>query len=91
MCFWRLKEKIANKNFKIFWEKGISNWADYFTKHFSPKVHQALRPKYIHKTNAVIRALIMHILKQRTCKGVLEPSTTGTDRACVRHADVSRI
>ena len=63
MNFWWLKEKIIRKHFKIFWDKGTNNWVDYFTKHFAPHIHQALRPKYIHATNAVIAATVKRILQ----------------------------
>ena len=89
MRYWWLKEKFAKKHFQFFWQKGINNWADYFTKHFSPKKHQALRPRYIHRTNAIIQTTIANVLKSRTCKGVLEPCQYRTDRARAIHGDVS--
>ena len=88
MRYWWLKEKTAKNTFDIFWEKGITNWADYFTKHFSPKIHQALRPRYIHRTYAIIEQSLTNLLTSRTCEGVLEAGPTRMDRARVMHADV---
>ena len=62
MRYWWLKEKSAQSEFQIFWDKGVNNWADYFTKHFSPSMHQVLRPRYLHKTNLVISA-VLHTLR----------------------------
>ena len=39
MRLWRLKDLLVQKHFKIFWESGTQNWADYFTKHLAPKYH----------------------------------------------------
>ena len=90
MRYWWLKEKMAKNTFRIFWGKGITNWADYFTKHFSPKIHQALRPRYIHRTYAVIEESLTKILTSRTCEGALEPGRTRTDRGRIMHGDVTK-
>ena len=37
--------------FKIQWAPGITNKADYFTKHFPPTYHQEIRPTYLHLAN----------------------------------------
>ena len=49
MCLYWIKDRITNKEFLIYWDKGIYNLADYFTKHFSPSYHQEIRPRYILK------------------------------------------
>ena len=43
-----LRDRTLQKQFKVFWNKGSNNWADYFTKHHSAKHHRVLRPKYVH-------------------------------------------
>ena len=53
MRFHWLRDRDAQKHFKIFWESGKTNWADYFTKHHSIKHHKVMRPKYIHMNNCV--------------------------------------
>ena len=44
-----LREKAAQEQFQIKWEKGTTNKADYFTKHHAPRVHKELRSAYILK------------------------------------------
>ena len=70
MRYWWLKEKSAESEFQIFWDKGVNNWADYFTKHFAPAVHQVLRQRYVHRTNLVIKAVLQTLrnsLPARLC------------------------
>ena len=63
MRYWWLKEKSAQSEFDIFWDKGVNNWVDYFTKHFSPSTHQALHPRYVHRTNQIIDAVRTSLLR----------------------------
>ena len=35
MQLWWLKDRMIRQHFKIFWDVGGNNWADYFTKHFA--------------------------------------------------------
>ena len=44
-----LRQKQMSKVFKIIWEKGSKNKADYFSKHHSPKHHREKRSDYILK------------------------------------------
>ena len=60
MRFHWLREKMAQNNLRIFWEKGSNNFADYFTKHHSTKHHEKIRP-LIFKTN-----LLMFLTSQLT-------------------------
>ena len=46
MRFHWLREKHIQEIFNIFWEKGLKNLADYFTKHHSTLYHQKMRPYY---------------------------------------------
>ena len=46
MRFYWLLDRSAQKQFKIYWERGIKNLADYFSKHHSAKHHKQLRPIY---------------------------------------------
>ena len=64
MRYWWLKENSAQSEFQIFWDKGVHNWADYFTKHFAPSVHKLLRPKYVHRTNLIVDTLRTVLLKR---------------------------
>ena len=49
MRWWRLQDKIKNKEFHVYWDKGKNNYADYHTKHFPPSYHQQIRPTYVLK------------------------------------------
>ena len=43
---WLRDKKFLNQ-FKILWDKGEHNGADYFTKHHSIKHHRITRPDYL--------------------------------------------
>ena len=58
MRLWWLKDKLVQKHFKIFWDSGTENWADYFTKHFAPKYHRILRKRYLQRTNMVVTTIL---------------------------------
>jgi hypothetical protein len=46
MRFYWLKDRICQKQFHVHWAPGLTNMADYFTKHHSPAHHQTIRPTY---------------------------------------------
>ena len=50
--YW-IKDRVTGKEFYIYWSAGANNFADYFTKHFSPSYHQQIRPTYILKNHNV--------------------------------------
>ena len=47
MRFYWLKDRVEQGQFKIFWEPGGENWADYFTKHHPPSHHIKVSPAYL--------------------------------------------
>ena len=47
MRYYWLRDKRTHGKFKLFWEKGTSNEADYFTKHHPTIYHRQMRPRYI--------------------------------------------
>ena len=49
MGWWWLQDKTKSNPFKIYWDKGTNNKADYQTKHFGTSYHQHVRLTYIHK------------------------------------------
>ena len=51
MRWWWLHDRVKQHKFKIWWDRGINNLADYHTKHFPPSHHQHIRPTYILKGN----------------------------------------
>ena len=40
MRYYWLQDRVSHEQFIIYWEEGLTNYADYFTKHFSPAYHQ---------------------------------------------------
>ena len=44
-----LKDRVQQKQFYIFWDRGSNNMADYATKHFPPSYHQKIRPLNVFK------------------------------------------
>jgi hypothetical protein len=42
-----VQDRVAQKHFNVFWKQGSQNLGDYFTKHFSPAHHKAMRPAYL--------------------------------------------
>ena len=47
MRYYWLRDRQMQRQFDIYWEEGIKNLADYFTKHHSTLDHQAKRSKYV--------------------------------------------
>ena len=58
MRLWWLKDRLVQQHFKIFWDTGKNNCADYFTTHFAPKYHKILCQRYLLRTNAVISQIL---------------------------------
>jgi hypothetical protein len=42
-----LKDRIAQKQFNLYWKKGATNAADYFSKHHPPAHHRRERSQYL--------------------------------------------
>jgi hypothetical protein len=61
MRFHWIRDRVAQEQFKIFWDKGVNNLADYFTKHHSPSHHLESRPTYILKNHLVLDPIRNHI------------------------------
>ena len=47
MRYYWLRDRQTQHQFNIFWEKGVNNDADYFTKHHATAHHRAQRAKYV--------------------------------------------
>ena len=43
-----LRDRMTQKQFDIYWDKGTNNHADYFTKHHATKHHRTIRNRYVH-------------------------------------------
>ena len=44
---WNWLRDKSPASLRVFWEKGLLNDTDYFTKHHPPKDHRQMRPRYI--------------------------------------------
>ena len=69
MRLWWLKDRMVQLHFRIFWDVGGNNWADYFTKHFAPKYHRILRTCYLQRTNSVIATVLTNSLTSHQLRG----------------------
>lgn len=43
--FW-VQDRVSQNHFRIYWDRGLLNLADYFTKHHPPSHHRLVRPVY---------------------------------------------
>jgi hypothetical protein len=48
MSFYWIRDRVRQGQFLVYWRKGSSNRADYFTKHHPTSHHQAIRSSYLH-------------------------------------------
>ena len=52
MKFYWLLDRAEQGQFRIYWEPGTKNLADYFTKHHPASHHKKVRPIYIKTPNS---------------------------------------
>jgi hypothetical protein len=67
MRFYWIQDRIAQKQFNVYWCPGPTNLADYFTKHHSLSHHRQERSTYLH-------CLIVSIIFHYFCEGLLIPA-----------------
>ena len=70
-----LRERTAQHQFEVKWEKGATNQVDYFTKHHTSRVYKTLRNDCVLRgfsTSEKMKSLI----PVQTCKGVLKHKIT---------------
>ena len=60
-----LKDRIAQKQFQLYWAPGKLNKADYYTKHFPPAHHKAERyqPLRLHNTTHLVNILTSQLVE----------------------------
>ena len=67
-----LRDKEVLKHIRVYWDKVKNNDADYFTKHFPPRVHRQQRPCYIQSDHIAITLKYRSQTEiTRLCEGVL--------------------
>jgi hypothetical protein len=47
MRFYWIRDRVQQGQYLVYWRRGSTNCADYFTKHHAPKHHVAMRPAYL--------------------------------------------
>jgi hypothetical protein len=57
MRFYWIRDRVAQKQFKICWQKGSENLADYYTKHHPPAHHQRMRSRYLQQEESANAAV----------------------------------
>ena len=48
-----VRDQVDQQRFTVKWLPSKQNWADYYTKHHTPKHHQNLRSFYLHKPHTI--------------------------------------
>lgn len=66
--YW-LRDRVKQKQFKVHWQPGLDNKADYFTKHHPPQHHRDIRSTYLHPQTKQANAAN----KSDRIEGVLKP------------------
>ena len=69
MCFFWVRDRVDQNHFRINWERGSVNRADYFTKHHAPAHHKRMRPLYV--TDSQINSITEHDMR-----GCINPIST---------------
>jgi hypothetical protein len=52
MRFYWIQDRIKQNHFRVFWNRGDTNLADYFTKHHPESHHRAMRGTYLHEAKS---------------------------------------
>jgi hypothetical protein len=73
-----LKDRIARKQFNLYWAPGKDNRADYFSKHHPPSHHKIVRPQYFQRPQG--NALTTHVRGCVTPSGVSSHVTSAVRR-----------
>ena len=62
MRFYWIKDRTRQGQFLVYWRPGITNLADYHTKHHSPAHHRLVRPSFLHPTEQLAHLVIALLL-----------------------------
>ena len=86
MRYYWLRDRQTQQQFKIYWDKGVNNDADYFTKHHATVDHCAKQVCYVKDKIQMLQVYFSQRLQQQQpllCEGVLLPqvSTDGQTTA----------
>ena len=48
MRFYWIRDRVRQGQFVVYWRRGETNRADYFSKHHPPEHHRTMRGTYLH-------------------------------------------
>jgi hypothetical protein len=81
MRFYWIRDRVRQGQFHVYWRKGSTNRADYFTKHHPAQYHKQMRPTYLHDPSQNYYAALTEGIPPHSAKpspkhgeGVLIPS-----------------
>ena len=63
MHYYWLRDHLTQQQFNIFWEKGVNNDADYFTKHHAIKDHLARQSIFLKDKIKPIHQKLVHLFQ----------------------------
>jgi hypothetical protein len=63
MRFYWIKDRTRQGQFLVYWRPGVTNLADYHTKHHSPAHHRLVRPSFLHPTEQLAHLVIALLLR----------------------------
>ena len=72
MGFYWIQDRVRQGQFKIYWRRGDTNRADYFSKHHNAATHKRSRDTYLLPKPSTNRYAALDDGK-RSCEGVLIP------------------
>ena len=80
MRYYWLRDRVAQKQFRVHWQPGTDNRADYFTKHHSPAHHIEMRGTYLYAVTA--RQIIEKTESHDPVHQLLQPSGAAQNTSC---------
>jgi hypothetical protein len=70
MRFYWLEDRVEQGQFRIYWEPGHTNLADYYTKHHPPCHHTRVRPVYTYTEQSPVSLQgCIELLSRHLAKG----------------------
>ena len=71
-----MKQKIIDKIFSVYWDRGVNNNGDYFTKHHPPTHHKVTRPTFVRDPKPILCASAQSLVRE-CCYHPVCPPTSG--------------
>ena len=74
MRFYWIRDRVRQGQFQIYWSKGQTNRADYFSKHHPASHHQAIRSTYLYSPTNPARNYFECLADEATVPSPTMPS-----------------